>query len=109
VTVKLTVTDDQGRTDSADVIIGSATAVTSAPAQAGNTACIAAITSGPTPTPGGSTPPPTPPPTPQPSASSSGGSHHGGGSLELFTLGLLGLIAVQLVRRRRRAHFSRCI
>jgi hypothetical protein len=103
------VTDDQGRTDTAEVIIGSASAVTAAPAQAGNTACIAAITSGATPTPGGSTPPPTPIPTPQPSGSSGGGSHHGGGSLELLTLGLLGLVTVQLVRRRRYAHFFRCI
>jgi serine protease len=115
VTVKLTVTDDQGRTDSADVIIGATTANTAAPANAGSTACIAAVTSGPTPTPGGSTPTPTPAPTPtptptpQPSSSSGGGHGGGGGSFELFTLGLLGLLASRPFRRRASARFSRCI
>jgi serine protease len=107
VTLRLTVTDDQGHSDAADVIVGSSSATTSAPAAAGSTACIAAVTSGPTPTPGSSTPTPTPP-TPQPSSSSSSGGRGGGGSLGIDTLGLLGLLVVQLVRRRSRAHFSRC-
>lgn len=110
VTLKLTVTDDQGHADTADVLIDSSSTTTRAVANAGSTPCIAAITSGPTPTPGSSMPTPTPTPTPQPSSSSSsGGRGGGGGSLELFTLGLLGLATIQLVRRRRRAHFSRCI
>lgn len=110
VTLRLTVTDDAGHTDAADVVVDSFSATSSAPANAGNSACIAAITSGPTPTtdPVGSTTP-TPTPTPQPSGSSSSGGKGGGGSLEFVTLGLLGLLAVQLVRRRGRAHFSRCI
>jgi serine protease len=110
VTLELTVTDDRGHSDSAEILVDSNSATTRAPASAGNTPCIAAITSGPTPTPGGSTPnpTPTPTPTPQPSGSSSGGGG-GGGSLELATLGLLGLLASTAIRRRRSAHFSRCI
>jgi serine protease len=107
VTVSVTVTDDQGHSDSATVLIGTNSASSTAPASAGTTACAPAITSGPTPVatpPPAPTPPPTPNPTPQPAQSSGGGG--GGGSFELLTLGLLGLIAV---RRRRRAHFFRCI
>jgi serine protease len=107
--LKLTVTDDQGRSDSANVTIGPSTAITTAPASAGSTACIAGITSGATPPAGGSTPPPTPTPSPQPSSSSSSGGHGGGGSLEVFSLGLLGLLTIQLLRRRSLARFSRCI
>jgi len=112
VTLTLTVTDDQGRSDTAEILLDSHSATTRAPATAGNTPCIAAITSGPTPAPGGATPTPTPtPPAPQPSSSSSsgGGKGGGGGSIELFTLGLLGLLARFSIRRRRSAHFSRCI
>lgn len=42
-TVRLTVTDDSGRQDTADVVVGSSSATTSAPANAGNQACPAAI------------------------------------------------------------------
>jgi serine protease len=105
-TLKLTVTDDQGHADTADVVVGPSSATTRAPANAGGTACIAAITSGPTPT--GTTPPPAP--VPQPSSSSSSGGHHGGGgSIELVSLGLLGLLAMDRIRRRRSARFFRCI
>ncbi len=107
ITLTLTVTDDQGHTDSADVIVGSSTATSAAPSSAGATACIAAVTSGPTPAPGGSTPTPTP--QPSGSSSSGGGKKGGGGSLELFTLGLLGLLTLPQFRRRARVHFSRCI
>ena len=106
VTLRLTVTDDQGRADSANVTVSSTQATSTAPASAGTGACAAAITSGPTPTPGSSTPTPTPQPS---SSSSSGGRGGGGGSLEVFTLGLLGLLAIQLLRRRWTARFSRCI
>jgi len=44
ITVQVTVTDDQGRTDSAQVGITSSAATTSAPANAGTQACLAAIT-----------------------------------------------------------------
>lgn len=39
VTVRVTVTDDAGRTDTADVIVGPASATTTAPADAGTEAC----------------------------------------------------------------------
>ncbi|TLZ28646.1 MAG: PKD domain-containing protein [Gammaproteobacteria bacterium] len=42
-TVTLTVTDDAGKTDLATVTVGSATATSSAPATAGTTACLTAI------------------------------------------------------------------
>lgn len=40
-TVRLTVTDDSGRQDSADVVLGASSATTSAPANAGNQSCLA--------------------------------------------------------------------
>jgi serine protease len=43
-TVRLTVTDDAGRIDSADIVIGSTSTTTSAPAAAGNNACPADVT-----------------------------------------------------------------
>jgi serine protease len=111
VTLELTVTDDRGHSDSAEILLDSNSATTRAPANAGNTPCIAAVTPGATPTPGGSTPAPTPTPTPTPTPPSqpSGGKSGGGGSLGLASLGLLGLLAAGAARRRRRAHFSRCI
>ncbi|MHB8472630.1 MAG: S8 family serine peptidase [Gammaproteobacteria bacterium] len=42
-TVRLTVTDDASRQDTADVIVSSTSATTSAPANAGNQACLASI------------------------------------------------------------------
>jgi hypothetical protein len=99
--LSLTVTDDQGRSDTANVTVEPSQAATSAPANAGNTACIAAVTSGVTPV-----TPTTPPVTPTPPNSS---GKRSGGSIDLFTLGLLGLSFLALVRQRRRPHFSRCI
>ena len=111
VTLRLTVTDDQNHSDSADVVVGPVSATTSAPASAGTTACIAAITSGATPTgssssgggssSGGSSS--------SSSSSSSSGGGGGGGSFEAFTLGLLGLLVAAALRRQRRCHFFRCI
>ena len=101
IVLSVTVTDDQGRSDSANVTIEPTQATTSAPATAGNTACIAAVTSGVTP--GQPTTPPVTPTRPDSSGKRSGGS------LDLLTLGLLGLAALALVRQRRRPHFFRCI
>jgi serine protease len=42
-TLRLTVTDDGGRQDSADVVVTSSSAATAAPAAAGSTACLTAI------------------------------------------------------------------
>jgi hypothetical protein len=106
ITLRVTVTDDQSHTDSADVSVESTRALTSAPASAGNGACAAAITSGPTPV--NTTPTPTTPTTPA-TPSTPARSRGGGGSLEPLTLGLLGLFALIRFRRRRYAHFSRCI
>jgi serine protease len=103
--LRLSVTDNLGRIDDADVVIGASSATTTAPASAGNAACATPVTSGPTPPPVTSTPTtPTPPPTP-----SSRGGGGGGGSLEFFTLFLLGLIASIVAVRRVTSHFSRCI
>jgi len=104
-TVRVTVTDDQNRTDSADVVVEVTLATSSAPASAGAAACAAPVTSGVTPT----TPPPPPPPPPVPTPTHSGGGGGGGGTIGLPTLFLLGVLSLQLMRRRRRAHFSRCI
>jgi serine protease len=43
-TVRLTVADDAGRTDSADTIVSATLAMTSAPSSAGSSACLGAIT-----------------------------------------------------------------
>jgi serine protease len=75
-TLMVTVTDNQGRTDSATVVLGSSSAQTSAPAAAGDHACLAAVAY--------SVPPPS-----SGSASGSGGSGHGGGgggALDVLTV-----------------------
>jgi serine protease len=100
-TVRVTVTDDAGLEDSADVTIQANSAVTDAPATAGSTACLAAISSSP---PDSSAPPPSSPPasqptgtTPKPTASSGGG---GGGAAD--PLALLGMLVLLLGRRARK-------
>jgi hypothetical protein len=109
VTLHLTVTDDQGRTDATDVVVNSTGFVTGAPTSAGTGACAPTTSS---PPPGGSTPPPvTPPPTtnapplPKPKNGGSGG----GGSFELLSLTLLGAILALRLWRSRRIRVSRCI
>jgi hypothetical protein len=107
VTLHLTVTDDQGRTDSADVVVNSTSFATTAPASAGTGACAPTSSS----QPGVSTPPPvTPPPTnntpPLPKPKNGGG---GGGSFELLSLTLLGAILPLRLWRSRRLPVSRCI
>jgi serine protease len=101
ITLRLTVTDNLGRTDTADVVITSSTASTGAPADAGSGPCASPVVSGPTP--GAPTPPPS-------SSSSSGGASSsssssggggGGGSLGMGTAMLLGALAGCASRRRR--------
>jgi len=101
ITLRVTVTDNQNRVDTADVIVEPTRASSTAPASAGSTPCATPVTSGPTP---GSTPDPTPSPTP--STRSGGGG--GGGFLELTTLFLLGLLGLRRHRQRRSLHFFRC-
>ena len=88
-TVRVTVTDDQGRSDTADVVVGATRVSTGAPGVAGTSACLAAITPARTTTP----------------QASGGGGGGGGGALDTATLLAAGLCAaaLALTRRRRRA------
>jgi serine protease len=76
-TLMLTVTDDAGATDSAQVIVTSSSASTAAPARAGSNACLAAISYS------------VPPPSSGASAPSSGGG--GGGGLDVLSVLVLAL------------------
>jgi serine protease len=96
--IRLTVTDDQGRTDAADVTIRSISFTTAAPSNAGSTACPTPITidqGSPLPNPN----PPAPSP-PGPTTPSSGG---GGGALDLLTIlfNIVVVIVAALLPRRR--------
>jgi serine protease len=104
VTLRVTVTDNLGRSDSADVLVEPTRSASSAPANAGNEPCIAPVTSGPTPgsisvSPGSGSSPP----------SSSSGGGGGGGSWDPSSLTLLGALAFLAVRRRRAVRIGRCI
>jgi serine protease len=92
VTLRLTVTDDLGNTDSGDVVVEPDDADTEAPSTAGDSACAEPVVSGITPRP--TTTPPPPPPS---GGNGGGGGGGGGGALEMLTLLLLG----GLLRRRR--------
>jgi serine protease len=96
VVVRVTVTDDQGRTDTADVTVAAGSVSSTAPSSAGASACLTAITFGST---GGGTTPTTP-------TAPSGGGGGGGGALDGATLALGGLLALAAgaARRRRRAN-----
>jgi serine protease len=72
-TLMLTVTDDQGRMDSATMVLSSSSLQTSAPAAAGDNACLAAVAY--------SVPPPS-----SASSSGSGSGHGGGGALDVLTV-----------------------
>jgi serine protease len=88
-TLSLTVTDDQGRQDTATVVLSSSSAQTSVPAAAGGDACLAAVAYS------------VPPPSSGSSAGSGGGGHGGGGALEVLTvLVLAGGVAAATARRR---------
>jgi serine protease len=91
--VRVTVTDDQGRTDSADVSVASGSLTSTAPASAGTAACLTPITFGSSGSGGGT--PSTPP------ASSGGG---GGGALDAGTLAVSSLLALLAGAARRRRH-----
>jgi len=85
----LTVTDSQGRTDSATLVLSSSGVQTSAPAAAGDNACLAAVAY--------SVPPPN-------SGSSSGsggggGGHGGGGALDVLTVLVFAGCTLQAARR----------
>ncbi len=66
ITLRVTVTDDQGRVDAAEVVVEPNRTTSAAPSSAGNRACATPVTSGPTPV-GPTNPPPPPPPPPPPS------------------------------------------
>ena len=88
-TLSLTVTDDQGRQDTATVVLSSSSAQTSVPAAAGGDACLAAVANS------------EPPPSSGSSAGSGGGGHGGGGALEVLTvLALAGGVVAATARRR---------
>jgi serine protease len=96
-TLMLTVTDDQGRSDSEPVILSSARATTPAPANAGDTACLAPISytvSAPS-TGAQST-----------GTITGGGGGGGGGAMDLWTLLVLAGGALPLALMRR--YSSRC-
>jgi len=96
----LTVTDDSGRIDSAPVIVTAAMANSTAPANAGQNACLTAVNYS----------PPTTPPT---ATAAAGGSGGGGGALDLISV-LAGLAAgarlgrVRYARRSAASSHSRC-
>jgi hypothetical protein len=90
------VTDSQGRTDTATVLIEPTGVTTVAPAAAGSAACPTPIVSGPTP--GAPTSPTTPTTPTLPTAPAKSGG--GGGYLEFLTLLLLGLLTLRLALRR---------
>jgi serine protease len=100
ITLRVTVSDDQGRVDAAEVVVEPNRTTSTAPASAGSAACAIPVTSGVTP---GT--PPAPPSSPPPSGSGGGKrGGGGGGSIEFVTLTLLGTL---LWRRRARGTIAR--
>ena len=99
VTLRVTVTDNLGRADSADVVVGPSSATTTAPAAAGAVACAPAVTSGTTPGSGSSSS--SSGSSSSSSSSSSGGGGGGGGFVDPVTLLLLGPLALLAFARRR--------
>jgi serine protease len=100
VVLRVSVTDNLGRSDSAEVVVEPTRASTEAPDSAGNAACAVPVVSGPTP---GSV---TPAPVPAPSSSSKGG---GGGPVGLECLWLLAIILLTRHRWPGNFRFRRCI
>lgn len=114
IVVRLTVTDDQDRSDFADIMIETDRVQTTAPRSAGTTPCASPVVSGPTPggpvqaPPPAPAPAPAPTPTPDPPRSNAGGGG-GGGTFELPLVMLLGVMVAARTVRMRRERFSRCI
>jgi serine protease len=95
-TLMLTVTDEQGRSDSEPVTLSSTTVTTPAPAQAGDTACLAAVSyTVSTPTSGGDS-----------AISGSGGGGGGGGAMDAWTLLALAALTLSLISAK--PYSSRC-
>jgi serine protease len=92
-TVRLTVTDESGKQDTADVVVSSTGATSSAPTSAGTSACLTAVSYSAPATAADSASSSTTPPSAQPSSSGGGG---GGGALDWFAL----LMFVSLVASR---------
>jgi serine protease len=84
-TLQLTVTDKQGRADTATVVLSSTAMQSTAPTAAGTNACLAAVAYS------------VPPPNSGSGAAAGSGGHGGGGALDL--LSLLGLAAALLTCR----------
>jgi serine protease len=98
--LRVTVTDDQGRTDSAEATVEPDRALTSAPASAGAGASACPSPVSPGPTPGTASPTPTPDP-PRAGGSSGGGGGGAMGALWLLALALLLGLRGQQWRMRR--------
>jgi len=98
-TLMLTVTDNQGRMDTATVVITSSAVQTTAPVAAGSSACPAAVAYS------------VPPPNSGAGTSGGGSGHGGGGGLDLLTLMLLAAAALGAATPRRalrQPYSSRC-
>jgi len=97
--VRLTVTDDHGSTDSADVTVGPDFSTATFKAPLPGDACAAPVAIAAEPPPAPDLPPP-PEPAPDPNPRPSGGGGGGGGALDSWLL--LGLVATcRLLRRSR--------
>jgi hypothetical protein len=98
-TLMLTVTDDQGRIDTATVVITSSAVQTSAPVAAGSSACPAAVAYSVSPPNSGAG-----------SSGGGGGGHGGGGGLDFLSLIFLAGAVLGAAPRRglRQAYSSRC-
>jgi serine protease len=90
--VTVTVTDEVGKTDTADITVSSTSLSTAAPATAGTNACLTAVTYSAPATPADAPSNSTPTPTPSTPSQSGGRGGGGGGSLDLFLLLFLGLL-----------------
>jgi serine protease len=98
-TLMLTVTDNQGRMDTATVVLTSSAVQTTAPVAAGNSACPAAVAYS------------VPPPNSGAGTSGGGSGHGGGGGLDLLTLIFLAAAALGAATPRRalrQPYSSRC-
>lgn len=98
--VRVTVTDDAGLTDTADVTINPTSAETAAPASAGTTACPTAIVIAQTP------PVVEPPPTTPPVTPTKSGGGGGGAADPLLLLAALAALMAKARRSRRAARAS---